>query len=180
MLIILVIGLFWVAFLGPTILRARNRQGRSDSVGDFRHRLTQLGRTNGRHDDLPVRPSLLSPQRPLFAPSRPDRPMTPVQRRRRDVLLVVAAAVAVTLLLAVAARSTPLVLLNLLADAALVAYVYLLVRIRHQAQEQRVKVRLLGSAYRAPAPYLLGGPDHLGSSESTGPRLVPVRHTASR
>lgn len=180
--VILVIGLAWVAFLGPTILRARNRQGRSDSVGDFHHRLTQLGRTNGRHAGHREKSNGLSLQRPMFAPSASAsrRPMSAVQKRRRDILLVLAGAAGVTLLAAVAARSTPLILLNLLADAALVAYVYMLVQIRQTAREQRVKVRFLGSAYRSPAPYLLDGPDQFGSSESNGPRLVPLRQTASR
>jgi len=96
-LVIVVIGLAWVAFLGPTIMRARNRQGRTDSVGDFSHRLTQLGRTNGRNGDRRDRSSSLSMQRPLFAPSRSTHQMTPAQKRRRDVLLVLGGAVAVTL-----------------------------------------------------------------------------------
>jgi hypothetical protein len=177
--VILLIGLAWVAFLGPTILRARNRQGRSDSVGDFRHRLLQLGHTNGRHRDARDTKVGLSLQSPMFAPSASRRPMSAVQKRRRDILLVLAGAVGVTVLLAFATRSAPLILLNLLADAALVAYVYMLVQIRQQAREQRVKVRFLGTAYRSPSPYLTA-PDHFGSSESNGPRLVPLRQTASR
>ena len=181
LLVIVVIGLAWVAFLGPTILRARNRQGRTDSVGDFSHRLSQLGRTNGRHGDgRHGRPSALSLQRPLFAPSRSTGRMSAAQKRRRDVLFVLAGAVAVTLILAFVARSVPFYLLNLLADAALVAYMYVLIQIRHQTHEQRTKVRFLGSAYQRPAPYLLDGQDHFGSSESNGPRLVPLRQTASR
>ena len=179
--LVLVIGLAWIAFLGPTILRARNRQGRSDSVGDFRHRLTQLGRTNGRHgerrNDTPASSSL---QRPLFAPRSTYRPMTPVQRRRRDVLFALSGAAAITLLVAVVTRSAPFILLNLLADAALVVYVYMLVQIRHQAVERRSKVRFLDAAYRVPVSYLLDAPEHVGTSESSGPRLVPLRQTASR
>ncbi len=179
--LVLVIGLAWIAFLGPTILRARNRQGRSDSVGDFRHRLTQLGRTNGRHGerhhDMPTSSSL---QRPLFAPSSMQRSMSRVQRRRRDVLFGLSGAVAITLLLALATRSTAFILLNLLVDAALVAYLYMLVQMRQQVAERRSKVRFLGSAYRAPARYLLGAPEDPGSSESNGPHLVPLRQTASR
>jgi hypothetical protein len=105
--------------------------------------------------------------------------MSAVQKRRRDILLVLAGVAGFTLLVAVATQSMPLVLLNLLADAALVAYVYMLIQIRQNVREQRGKVRFLGSAYRSPAPYLLDG-DHLGSSESNGPRLVPLRQTASR
>lgn len=178
--VVLVIGLAWIAFLGPTIMRARDRQGRSDSVGDFRHRLTQLGRTNGRNGerrhDMPVSSSL---QRPLYAPLGAPRPMSPVQRRRRDVLLGLAAGAAVTLLVALVTRSIPFVLLNLLVDAALVAYVYLLVQHKQRATERRAKVRFLASAYRAPAKYLLDEPARFGTSESSGPRLVPLRQTVS-
>jgi len=106
--------------------------------------------------------------------------MTPVQRRRRDVLLVLAGLVAVTLLAALVTRSVPMFLLNLLADAALVAYVYMLVQMKQRAREQRVKVRYLSSAYRPLSPYLVDGPDHAGTSRSNGPRLVPLRQTASR
>jgi hypothetical protein len=178
--LILIIGLAWLVFLGPTILRARNRQGRSDSVGDFHHRLTQLGRTNGRHRDHPNRPARMSMQRPLYGPRPSTRPMTPTQKRRRDVLLVLCGLVAVTLLATVALRSTPVLLLNVLADAALIAYVFMLVQVKRRAREERAKVRFLGSAYRAPAAYLVDVPDHVGSSESSGPRLVPLRQTASR
>jgi hypothetical protein len=177
--LVLIIVLAWVAFLGPSIVRARNRQGRSDSVGDFHHRLTQLGRTNGRHRDHAMRPAALSFQRPLFGPVTPGRPMTPVQRRRRDVLLVLAGLVALTFLAAVATRSVPMFLLNLLADAALVAYVYMLLQVKQRAREQRVKVRYLSSAYRPLSPYL-DGPEHAGTSQSKGPRLVPLQQTASR
>ena len=178
--LILIIILAWVAFLGPSILRARNRQGRSDSVGDFHHRLAQLGRTNGRHRDHPKRPAALSFQRPLFGPTQNGHGMSPIQRRRRDVLLVLAGIVAVTLLAALVTRSMPMFLLNLLADAALVAYVYMLVQIKQRTHEQRVKVRYLNSAYRPIAPYLADGPEHAGTSQSNGPRLVPLRQTASR
>ena len=178
--LILIIILAWVAFLGPSILRARNRQGRSDSVGDFHHRLNQLGRTNGRHRDHPKRPPAMSFQRPMFGPTPSGRPMTPIQRRRRDVLLVLAGLAGVTLLAALATRSVPMFLLNLLADAALVAYVYMRVQVKQRAREQRVKVRYLSSAYQPISPYLVDGPEHAGTSRSNGPRLVPLRQTASR
>jgi hypothetical protein len=178
--LILIIALAWIAFLGPSILRARNRQGRADSVGDFHHRLTQLGRTNGRHRDDPKRPAALSFQSPLFGPTPSGRPMTPTQRRRRDVLLVLAGVVVITLLAALVTRSVPVFLLNLLADAALVAYVYMLVQVKQRVQEQRVKVRYLSSAYRPVSPYALDGPERAGTSQSNGPRLVPLRQTASR
>jgi hypothetical protein len=146
-LVIVVIGLAWVAFLGPTIMRARNRQGRTDSVGDFSHRLSQLlGRTNGRHGDgrhgRPARFRCSDPSSPSI--DRPDEApeATPVScsswRLRwpsRSSWL--------------SSRSVPFYLLNLLADAALVAYMYVLIQIRHQTHEQ-CEGQFLGSAYQRP------------------------------
>jgi hypothetical protein len=177
--LVLIIVLAWIAFLGPTILRARNRQGRADSVGDFRHRLTQLGHTNGRHRDHQSRTPYASYQRPMFAPST-ARPMSPVQRRRRDVLLVLAGLAAVTFVAAIALRSAPAFLLNLLADAALVAYAYMLVQIKQRVSERRVKVRFLGGAERARPTYFLEDVDDRVGRAPGAPRLVPLRQTASR
>jgi hypothetical protein len=177
--LILIIGLAWIAFLGPTILRARNRQGRSDSVGDFHHRLTLLGRTNGRNRDRSSQRTGRSPQRAAFGPQA-AHPMTHVQRRRRDVLLVLAALVVITLCIAALTRSMPFILLNIVADVVLVAYVFMLVQAGHRARERHVKVRFVGSTYSPRAPYVRDPTERAGTSASTGPRLVPLRQTASR
>ena len=71
----------------------------------------------------------------------------------------------------------PFFMLQLVVDAALGGYVYLLIQHKQRAQEQQAKVRFLGSAYREPTPYFNGYSG--GGSESTGPRLVPLRQTAS-
>jgi hypothetical protein len=105
--------------------------------------------------------------------------MTPVQRRRRDVLLVLAGAVAVTLLAAIAMRSASVFLLNLLADAALVTYVYMLVQIKNRVTERRVKVRFLEGAPRQ-RPAYLSDVDERVTGAPRGPRLVPLRQMASR
>jgi hypothetical protein len=178
--VILILGLAWIAFLGPTILRARNRQGRSDSVGDFHHRLTLLGRTNGRHRDRNPHGSRTSSQRPMFAPNGAARPMTHVQRRRRDVLLVLVVLAVITLVAAVLLRSVPIILLNVVVDVVLVAYLFMLVQAGHRAREQRVKVRFVTSPYHPRAPYVRDPTDRAGTSTSSGPRLVPLRQTASR
>jgi hypothetical protein len=175
--LILILVLAWIAFLGPTILRARNRQGRTDSVGDFHHRLTLLGRTNGRSRDRSN--GRTSSSRGGFGPQG-ARPMTHVQRRRRDVLLVLAALVVITLLMAGLTRSMPLILLNLVADVVFVAYVFMLVQAGHRARERHVKVRFVSSAYSPRAPYVRDPTDRAGTSTSSGPRLVPLRQTASR
>jgi hypothetical protein len=180
--LIAVLGLAWIAFLAPTILRARNNQGRADSVGDFHHRLRALGRTNGTQRKGP-RPHRAQP---IHGPVRGTVAMSPAQRRRRDVLLVLAALVGITFVLAVVTRSTPFIALQLLADAALAGYVYLLVQHKQRAQAQR-RVRPIPGAPvtpATPAPYVpypayqLAEID-LRDAERSRPRLVPLRQTAS-
>jgi hypothetical protein len=173
--VILILGVLWIAVLVPPILRARGQQSRSDSVGDFTHRLSTLGRANGSHRD---RPSKTSAQQPMFAPMGPGpAQMSAAQKRRRDVLFVLLGLAAATLFLAVLTRSMAFFALQLMADVALAGYVYLLIQHKQRAQEQRAKVRFLGSAYREPTPYFNGHSG--GGSESTGPRLVPLRQTAT-
>ena len=172
--VILILGVLWVAVLVPPILRARGQQSRSDSVGDFTYKLSTLGRANGSHRD---RPSKTSAQRPMFVPMGPGpAQMSAAQKRRRDVLFVLMGVATATLFLAVLTRSMAFVMLQLLADAALGGYVYLLIQHKQRAHEQQAKVRFIGSGYREPMPYFNG---HVGASQSTGPRLVPLRQTAS-
>jgi hypothetical protein len=68
---------------------------------------------------------------------------------------------------------------QLVADLLLAGYIYLLIQYRQRASEQQSKVRFLNTAYRSPAPYMVGHLSSNGTSESTGPRLVPLRRTAS-
>ena len=174
--VILVLGILWIAVLVPPILRARGQQNRSDSVGDFHYKLSSLGRANG-HRTRPVRTSAVSP---IFVPTHnAGGSMSAQQRRRRDVLFVLMGLVAFTFLLAVVTRSVPFIALQLLADAALGGYVYLLIQYKQRSQEQRSKVRYFGG-YREPAPYYVSGRYAPSTSRSSdGPRLVPLRQTAS-
>ena len=175
--VILVLGVLWLAVLVPPILRARNQQGRSDSVGDFNYRLGMLGETNGTKRDLPVGTSM---QRPMFAPSAGSARMSPTQKRRRDVLLGLLGVAAATLFVAVLTRGTAFVAVHVLADAALGGYVYLLIQFKRRAQEQHSKVRYLGSGVpRMPGGYPFGELGSNMASESSGPRLVPLRRIAS-
>ena len=178
-LLIAVLGLAWIAFLAPTILRARNNQVRADSVGDFHHRLRALGRTNGTQRKGP-RPHRMAP---LHGPVHGGPgSMSPAQKRRRDVLFVLAALVGITFVVAVLQRSTPFIALQLLADAALAGYVYLLVQFRHRTQAQRPVQPLPGSAHSGPrrtaVRELPASEIDLRESERSGPRLVPLRQTA--
>jgi hypothetical protein len=70
------------------------------------------------------------------------------------------------------------VALQIVADLALAGYVYLLVQYKQRAQEQRSKVRYLGASYREPTPYV-NGRYASSSTSADGPRLVPLRQTAS-
>jgi hypothetical protein len=176
--IIGILVLAWVAFLAPTILRSRNNQSRSDSVGDFHHRLRALGGTNGQRKQHGPRT-----QPAIFGPmSTGTAGMSPAQRRRRDVLLVLAGIVVVTFLAAVFTRSMPIIAIQLLADAALAGYVYLLIQYKQRAQPTRGVRPLPGTPTAgnfAPYPtYALPDIDLRGVTRAQ-PRLVPLRQTAS-
>lgn len=90
------------------------------------------------------------PAAPLRAPVAAGRPRpnsaarSRTLRRRRDVLTGLAATVAISLLLAVVTGlSSMFVLLHLLADVLLVAYVALLIHQRNQAAAREMNVRFL-------------------------------------
>jgi hypothetical protein len=172
--VILVLGILWVAVLVPPILRARGQQSRTDSVGDFHHKLRSLGQANG-HRTGPRRTTASSP---IFVPSGTGiASMSAQQKRRRDVLFVLLGLVAFTFFLAVLTRSMAFVALQLVADVALGGYIYLLLQYKQRAQGQRSKVRYLGAAYRDPAPY--AGARYASSGDVNGSHLVPLRQTAS-
>ena len=175
--VILILGLIWAAVLIPPILKARKQQPRNDSVGDFHYKLSMLGHTNGTHRKRPER---VSTSRPVFAPARPGpAKQNQTQKRRQDVLFILLGISAGTLFLALLSRMPLLFLANLVADALLAGYIYLLIQYKQRASEQQSKVRFLNTAYRTPAPYPAGNLSSNGTSESTGPRLVPLRRTAS-
>lgn len=151
-LVILVLVVLWAAVLVPPILRSRNSGGHH-GVSDFMDSLRSLGHRGhqSRHSAMlggpvlhgPVTgppPSARSPRQPL-APPMQYRPMpggiSPLQRRRRNVLMVLGGAVGVTFLLALVARSAIAILLFLVAAAALGAYCYLLVQLKHRAAATR-------------------------------------------
>ena len=171
--VILILGILWVAVLVPPILRARGQQNRTDSVGDFHHKLRSLGQANGHR----TRPGRTTASSPIFAPSHSSGGMTAQQKRRRDVLFVLLGLVAFTFFIAVLTRSMAFVALQIVADLALAGYVYLLVQYKQRATDQRSKVGYLGAAYREPSSYMSGR--YASSTTSDGPRLVPLRQTAS-
>ena len=173
--VILILGVLWMVVLLPPILRARSQQGRADSIGDFRYRLSALGHTNGHR----MRSHRMTHRQPIFVPTGvgPGR-MSPAQRRRRDVLFVLLGGCAATLFLAALTRGAAFVALQLLSDVVLGAYVYLLVQHKRRMEERRSKVRYLNATYE-PNPYFANGFSRREPASVSGPRLVPLRQTVS-
>jgi hypothetical protein len=179
--IIGVLVVAWIAFLAPTILRARNNQGRADSVGDFHHRLRALSRTNGtqRKGPRPVR----SNEQAIFSPMGvSSATMSPAQRGRRDILVGLDACVAVSMVVALITRQLAFIFLQLAADGALGGYVYLLVQYKQRARAPRPRGAPVGVSAAPPyiplPTYRMAEID-VGGAERSGPRLVPLRQTAS-
>jgi hypothetical protein len=150
MLVILVLAVLWAAVLLPPILRSRSASGHH-GVSDFMDHLRSLGRSHAqRHAEVggpvlhgPVGgspgtpPRAMSSSRGPIAPPLAYRPMpggvSPMQRRRRNVLMGLAAAVAFFFLVALVMSSMFVWLFFLLSVGALGGYVYLLIRFKHEA-----------------------------------------------
>jgi hypothetical protein len=149
-LVIMVLIVLWAAVLLPPILRSRSASG-SGGVSDFMDGLRSLGRGHARHHGMggpvlhgPVgapRAPAPSPRHPI-APPMQYRPMpggiSPMQRRRRNVLVCLAVAVGLTFFAALVMRSMPFYALFLLSLVALGGYCYLLVQLKHQTHAPRV------------------------------------------
>lgn len=144
--VILVLAGLWAAVLVPPLLRARHEHRGNGSIGSFNRNLGVLGRTNGsdpRSGGLQPRPSRPLPAGSSLQPPAPRRgAMSPVQRRRRDVLFGLAGAVGLLFVVAVVVGG-PAWLLWLASVGLLGAYVVMLLRIKQAAAERRSKVRYL-------------------------------------
>ncbi|MCZ7530008.1 MAG: hypothetical protein M5U31_06470 [Acidimicrobiia bacterium] len=148
-LIILILVGLWVAVLVPPLLRARHEHRGGNSIGNFSKKLGSLGRTNGQPSGGPasIGTSLSAPLSQRTRPTGSE--MTPVQKRRRDVLIGLGGAVAATVLLAFVVGGLAW-LLPLVALAALGAYVVMLLQIKQASAERRAKVHRLPTR---PAPF---------------------------
>jgi hypothetical protein len=149
-LVILVLAVLWAAVLLPPILRSRSASGHH-GVSDFMDGLRSLGRSHSRHHaeiggpvlhgpvsgptGVPPRPAGAS--RGPIAPPLAYRPMpggvSPMQRRRRNVLMVLGGLVGFTFLIALVMSSMLVWLVFLLSVGALGGYVYLLIQFKHEA-----------------------------------------------
>jgi hypothetical protein len=126
LLFLVLLALVWAAVLLTPVMRSRSTAS-GDSISDFNYRLDVLAQTNGNG----------------AAASRGNAPHVgpSAAQRRRTALLVLTSAVCATGLLALATPSTAAWALNVLADAALVAFLGLWAWIRSLQAEQAAKVR---------------------------------------
>jgi len=120
--VLLILLALWVAVLGPPVVRFFSGTTRSaDSVGDFNKTLYVLGRST-----------------PASSGRRTGgvAVLTPAQKRRRDILFGLGGAVGLSLLLAVGTGATAAWGLQLLTDALLGAFLFLLVQMRKRTAVQ--------------------------------------------
>jgi len=165
--VLLILAAMWAAVLIPPVLRARTVQRSGDTIGDFSHRLSALARRSDRRPaHNPARGRIDSLARlqggPALSAPTPvggaSIAMTPMQRRRRDVLVVLGGAAGFFCLVALVAQSAFTVFLALVALGALGAYCYALVQLKQrriaakaaeaEQLERSVKVRYLAHRER--------------------------------
>lgn len=158
----------WAAVLVPPVLRARTVQRSGDSIGDFSHRLSALARRTGRRqqsndvrgriDSLARLQAATVSGAPAVQTRHPSG-MTPMQRRRRDVLLSLAGASTLTFLLGLISGAGVVWFAWFVVTAAAGAYVWLLLRMKSENEERKHKVRYLderrSNQAPAPVPYAL-------------------------
>lgn len=157
-LVFLGLAVVWAVVLLPEVLRKLAGSRRSDSIRSFNHQLSVLDRSGGgraggarpgaaraprsnvidlrSHVDRAAtaaraaRPARVSTSTPLTAAT--PVPMA-VRKRRQDVITSLVAAAVLTLLCTVAFGGTFFLLLHLLADVLLVAYVVALYQVTQGA-----------------------------------------------
>ena len=153
--IVFVLVAAWAAVLLPPILRSR-AEGSRGSVGDFMGRLGALGRANGSGLGY-AGPEPLTPIMGPMAPSFPSHlrlpgAMSPVQKRRRDILFGLAGATAFCFLVAAAAGKAMMWVLFLLSLGALGGYVWVLLQIKARRQAQFRSAQHTVAPGRRPMP----------------------------
>jgi hypothetical protein len=161
-LVLIILAVVWAAVLLPPFLQNRSESRPADSISTFRSQLNVLERRSvgagqgPREVPRSVRPLAGSP----VAPS-PMRRQTvdharlarlAAKKRRRDILVTLLAAAGITLVGSV--LNPQVLVLHLVVDALLAAYVFLLVRQRKLAEQRAMTVRYLSDAQarRQPAP----------------------------
>ena len=145
-MVLVILAGIWAAVLVPPMLRSRAEARPADSIGSFRHQLGVLKRTGPGALAMADPAGYRAVRRSPGVPARPGLSARRARtlRRRRDVLVVLLGGIAATLVLGLAVASLrSLLLVNLLLDGAMVAYIALLVRARNAAAEREMKLRFL-------------------------------------
>jgi hypothetical protein len=171
-LVILILLALWGAVLLPPILRARAESGSAPGgIGDFVNKLRAgLGQGRSQYDGgLPPLQPIMGPvggPAPPMGPVRAPGGMSPVQRRRRDVLVALLAAVCLTFLMALMAGSMVFYVLQLLTDVLLAAYVYMLLQLKAKHRQRRAQSR------PAPIPAPMAVPSNVHHLDPSRRRAV--------
>jgi Flp pilus assembly protein TadB len=152
LLVLVILAVIWAAVLLPPYLQNRSESRPADSISTFRNQLSVLERRSALLG--PAVPGDVRTMRPAPVPSsqlqRARLARAEAKKRRRDILVTLLAAAGLTLVLGLVLPQV--LLLHLLIDALLGAYVALLVRQRRMAEERAMKVRYLSSARRPAVP----------------------------
>lgn len=153
-LVLVILAVIWAAVLVPPYLQNRSEARPADSISTFRNQLDTLERRaylaspGGR--PMPTPRSAISTSVDRGRLARND-----AKKRRRDILVTLLAAAGLTLVLGLVVSS--MLVLHVVIDVLLVAYIGLLLRFKRAAEERATKVRYLQPARRpvgVPAPAL--------------------------
>lgn len=175
-LVILVLVVLWAAVLLPPILRSRAESGAPSGIGDFVHKLRSglghVGHGRGHDAGLPPLQPIMGPvggpgPSVAGAPMRAPGGMSPMQKRRRDILIGLLAAVGLTFVMAFMAGSVIFWALWVLSCLALGGYVFMLLQLKAKAQQRRYAAR--------PAPTPVPVPSNVHHLD-TARRREPASH----
>lgn len=163
LLVLVILAVIWAAVLVPPYLQNRSESRPADSISTFRNQLSVLERRATMvHPDAPA--ALRRSMAPAGAAAQRARlARMEAKKRRRDILMTLLAAAGLTLVLGLVLPQV--LLLHLVIDALLGAYVALLVRQRRLAEERAMKVRYLEPTRR---PAAVPAPAQLALRRSAG------------
>lgn len=159
-MVLFILAVVWAIYLASWFRARRDRRG-VNSITTFSKHLSVLERTspvrtglsNGR--GVNGRPEPIYPAAG-YRPPRATMSLSEARRRRRNVLFALLGASVATMVL-IPFGGSAMVLLHVLIDLSLAAYVVMLVRTQRLAAERRAKVRYLPQVAPVPAaePQLL-------------------------
>ena len=137
-LVLLGLAVVWAIVLLPEAVKKFSGVRGGDSIRSFNHQLSSLQRPGSRSSSLGDGSNVIDMRtRSVSAPAAPARTVSPAVRKRRQEVLTVLGAAAILTLLCTVAFGGPFLLLHLLADALLVAYVVLLAQATNAPAPQR-------------------------------------------